>query len=617
MIGTDAISVARFEPYAARPARAPGVASAGFIASPVAFVDGFAYHYPADGDIGVIFCGSWGYEALCAHRSCAELAGMFAGAGYPTLRFDYPGAGNSASDLAARSVNDWIEAVAEAADLLRRLSGVREIVLAGFGLGCLVAAEAVARGLAVKGAILLAPPLSGRRFIRETQALAAMVAADDDGGDETPEGAIAIAGFVMPAEFAAETRRLDLNRLRLPNGAFCIVADKPEIDASDLVVRLGADGADVRDCPLQGYAEIMAGPTMAVAPFAAFQRVIGILRDAAPVRLAAAPAPPPAQDAAVEGEGFVEVAARFGDGDRLFGVLCRPVDAAEGAPVVIMISVGRNAHIGWRRMSVENARALARVGIASLRFDLSGIGDSAPRPGQPQQTLYTDWPPLDVSEAIDFVAARGFGPVVLLGVCSGAYVGLQTAINDGRVAGLVAANIYRIVWDPAESVEQALRYGNRRIGPAVSRLLTPARMVKVLSGQANLWPAIVHAAKRLHRRLGVVAMRYLGAAGPRGALYAECRRRFDILRARNVATTLCYSDGDDGIGEIDDYFGRNRAGLAAYPNVRLVGMARCDHNLTPRQASATMIAEVMRVVDATQGRPACARNRQRAEDPVA
>ena len=43
-----------------------------------------------------------------------------------------------------------------------------------------------------------------------------MVAADDDGGDETPEGAIAIAGFVMPPEFAAETRRLDLNRLRLP-----------------------------------------------------------------------------------------------------------------------------------------------------------------------------------------------------------------------------------------------------------------------------------------------------------------------------------------------------------------------------------------------------------------
>lgn len=601
MIGTDAISVARFE-APARPARAAGTAVVAMpAATPVAFVDGFAYFHPAAGDIGVVFCGSWGYEALCAHRSCVEFAGMLAGAGYPTLRFDYPGVGNSASDLDARGVDDWIEAAAEAADLLRRLSGVREIVLAGFGLGCLVAAEAAARGLAARGAVLLAPPLSGRRFIRETQALAAMVAADDDGSDETPEGAIAIAGFVMPAEFAAQARRLDLNRLRLPRGAFCIVADKPGIDASDLVARLGAGGADVRDCPLQGYAEIMAGPTMAVAPLAAFQRVIAILRDAAPARAADACAPPPAQEAtAAGGDGFVEIAARFGDGDRLFGVLCRPADAPDGAPVVIMISVGRNAHIGWRRMSVENARALARMGVASLRFDLAGVGDSAPRPGQPQQTLYTDWPPLDVSEAIDFVTARGFGPVVLLGVCSGAYVGLQTAINDGRVAGLVAANIYRLVWDPAESVEQALRYGNRRIGPAVSRLLTRARIARVLSGKGDLWPGMVHAAKRLHRRLGVVAMRYLGAVGPRGALYAECKRRFDILRARNVATTLCYSDGDDGLGEIDDYFGRNRAGLAAYPNVRLVGMARCDHNMTPPRASATMIAEVMRVVDATQ-----------------
>ncbi|MCC2104258.1 MAG: alpha/beta fold hydrolase, partial [Hyphomicrobiales bacterium] len=235
---------------------------------------------------------------------------------------------------------------------------------------------------------------------------------------------------------------------------------------------LAANGADVRECPLQGYAEIMAGPTMAVTPTAAFQRVIDMLRDIAPARLTEAPAAEVAEGAAVvAGDGFVETAARFGEGDRLFGVLCRPATvSAERTPVVVMISVGRNSHVGWRRMSVENARALARMGVASLRFDLAGIGDSAPRPGQPRQTLYSDWPALDATEAIDYVAELGLGPVVLLGVCSGAYVGLQAAINDGRVAGLVAANIYRLVWDPSESVEQALRYGNRRIGPAVSRL---------------------------------------------------------------------------------------------------------------------------------------------------
>ena len=603
MIGTDAITVSGLAPQAACHIRAASaVAAVGPVATPVAFLDGFAYHHPAAGDIGVVFCASWGYEALCAHRSCVEFSGMLAAAGYPTLRFDYPGVVNSASDLAACGLDDWIDAVVEAAALLRRLSGAREIVLAGFGLGCLVAAEAAARGLAARGVILLASPLTGRRYIRETQALAAMVAADDDGSEQIAPGDVAVAGFVMPEAFAAQARRLDLDRLRPVAGTFCIVADRPEIDVGELVSRLGAGGAEVRDCPLQGYADIMAGPTMATTPIAAFERVIDTLREVAPVRLTGDTAAPEIAEGAavVVGEGFVETAARFGEGERLFGVLCRPAVATERTPVVIMISVGRNSHIGWRRMSVENARALAHMGVASLRFDLAGIGDSAPRPGQPAQTLYTDWPALDVTEAIDFVTEFGLGPVVLFGVCSGAYVGLQAAINDGRVSGLVAANIYRLVWDPSESVEQALRYGNRRIGPAVGRLLTRERMAKALAGEADLWQGFVHALKRVYRRLGVLAMRYLGAAGPRGALYAECMRRFEILRARNVTTTLCYSDGDDGLGEIDDYFGKNRAGLAAYPNVRMVGMARCDHNLTPPQASATMISETMRVVHVAQ-----------------
>ncbi len=601
MIGSDVISVSRFAATAA-PSYARGVEDgllAGALATPLAFLDGFAYLHPAAGDTGVVFCASWGYEALCAHRSCMEFAGMLAGAGYPTLRFDYPGVGNSASDLEARSVNDWIDAVAEAANLLRRTTGVKQVVLAGFGFGCLVAAEAVARGLSVRGVILLAPPLTGRRYIRETQALAAMVAAEDDGSEQIPQGAICIAGFIMPPDFAKESRTLDLARMGLREDAFCIVGAKPDFDVSDLIATIGAKGADVRECRLQGYAEIMAGPTMAVTPTAAFQSVIGVLRDVSPARPVEEPIALDQPMPQIAGDGFVETAARFGDGDRLFGVVCQPENARPGAPVVIMISVGRNSHIGWRRMNVENARALARMGVATLRFDLAGVGDSAIRPGQPEQTLYTDWPPLDVSEAIDFVAAQDFGPIVLLGVCSGAYVGLQAAINDGRVSGLVAGNIYRLVWDPSESVEQALRYGNRRIGPAVSRLLTRERMAKVLAGEADLWPGVIHAAKRVHRRLGVIAMRFFGANGPRGALYAECMRRFDILRARRVATTLLYSEGDDGLGEIDDYFGKNRAGLAAYPNVRMVHMERCDHNMTPRQASETMIAEVMRVVETT------------------
>ncbi|MDE2362168.1 MAG: alpha/beta fold hydrolase [Hyphomicrobiales bacterium] len=589
-------------PRVAAPASARAEGSFEPMARPIVFGDCLGYLHPAGGETGVIVCGGWGYEALCAHRAMAEFAEMLAREGYPTLRFDYPGAGNSRGDLDAHTLADWVSSVSAAAAALRKTSGARAIVLAGFGLGCLVALAAMNAGLAAAGVVLMGAPASGRRYIRETKAFAAMVAAPDDGGAEVASGALSIAGFVMPAAFVAEVGALDAARLAPPSSAFVIATTDPQGGSDALVDSLAAKGAKVDAIPFEGYGELLAGPIQTRTPKATFERALTALSARQPLH--GAPATPAAHHAPavfVDGD-IVEEAVRFGEGERLFGVLCRPRAAAEGAPVAIMISVGRNVHTGWRRMPVENARSLAARGIASLRFDIGGIGESASREGQPSQMLYSDWPPLDLGEAFDFLEARRFGPITLVGICSGAYIGLQTAVADARVRGLVAVNLYRMVWNPTDSVERALRFGNRPMTAAVTRMFTRERIGKVLSGEIDARPGISHLLWRARRSLGVATMSKLGRVGPFGALYAECMRRFEILRARKVATVLAYSAGDEGAGEIEAYFGKGGRRLSDFPNVRVAVLDNCDHNFTPPRAAEWLVGLVEEIVRRTVAR---------------
>ena len=565
---------------------------------PVAFGDCFGRLHPAGGEVGIVLCGGWGYEALSVHRACAELADMLAGVGYPTLRFDYPGTGDSKGDFHGRTLQTWIDSVPAAAARLRELSGARRIVLAGFGFGCLMALAALRDGFEADGLVLLAPPLSGRRYIRETQALAAMVASPNDGGDTVEKGALTVAGFVMPASFADEVRALDISGYAPPADVATIILARPDSDIGPLSASLAARGAQIAELPFEGHAQLVAGPIMAKTPTETFARLTDALVAALPPRPSGASQPiiPPA---VLKDGDCQEEAIRFGEDGRLFGVLCEPNPRRPDAPIVVILNVGRNPHTGWRRMPVEHARALARRGIASLRFDIGGIGDSAPRAGQPAQILYSDWPVIDVVEALDFVSARKFGPITLAGICSGAYIALQSAVADARVAGLVDVNLFRMVWDPADSVEAALRFGNRAIGAAVTRLFTRERLRKVLTGEADLRPAIRHTLNRAQRRLGVATMAWFGSFGPRGFLYAECMRRFAILRARRVETVLCYSADDEGHNEIEDYFGRGGKRLSAYPNVRLAVIENCDHNFTPPHAASWLIAQIEEVVART------------------
>ena len=62
---------------------------------------------------------------------------------------------------------------------------------------------------------------------------------------------------------------------------------------------------------------------------------------------------------------------------------------------------------------------------------------------------------IDVSAAIDWLAARGHRRVVLFGICSGAYLSFQAAYRDPRIIGQILVNTDRFEWTERDTIKMS------------------------------------------------------------------------------------------------------------------------------------------------------------------
>src|SRR5579863_7498957 len=125
------------------------IASGGSKARPIYFSSNgrtlFGWLHLPDGartaGMGMVICNPFGYEAICSHRSLRAFAHSAAAMGFPVLRFDYGGTGDSGDiDPLTNQLTAWSRDAIAAVEELRRRTGVVHGCLLGFRLGALVAA---------------------------------------------------------------------------------------------------------------------------------------------------------------------------------------------------------------------------------------------------------------------------------------------------------------------------------------------------------------------------------------------------------------------------------------------------------------------------------------------
>ncbi len=136
-----------------------------------------------------------------------------------------------------------------------------------------------------------------------------------------------------------------------------------------------------------------------------------------------------------------ERAIRFGKSASLIGVITEPAQGTSRAALgVVFLNSGILHHVGACRMHVRLARQLAKHGITSIRFDLSGIGDSEARK---DSLTFEQSAQVEVQEAMDYLTvAKRINEFVLIGLCSGADMGFMVSQGDARVVGLVQLDAY-------------------------------------------------------------------------------------------------------------------------------------------------------------------------------
>jgi len=428
------------------------------------------FHSPASGVVrgGAVICPPLGLNYLQSHYALRLLAEHLAERGFCALRFDYDGTGDSAgSDDDPDRAEAWARTAGHAVNLVRR-AGAADVSIIGMRLGAALAALVAEADRDIDQVVMWDPYASGRSFLRDQRAVSTITlgvtAAPADGSVEIP-------GTRYDAATASDIERISLANCSGPLARRVLVLTRAGRRVDSALLRASLAREDFSHQDTAGQAELMERyPPFQQLPHVAIGRIVDWLGRGARIEPVATRAPEVAGPRPVgpgaSGSRVVEAPVSVPPAG-LFGILTYREDlpASPGKPTVIFLNVATQHHVGPSRLWVELSRGWALDGTRSLRLDLSGLGDS-PNRGH-EHDPWECYKPVAFDDVVD--AARWASPddpsnVVLVGLCSGAYQALESALAI-RARGVVAINPLICFVPPERSAGLALD-SRRRIALA-------------------------------------------------------------------------------------------------------------------------------------------------------
>ena len=564
---------------------------------------------------GVVICKPFGFEAQCGHRSVRVFAEAAAELGMPVLRFDYLGTGDSADiDPAADQVEVWTRDITNAVAELRRLTGVSRVCLLGFRLGALLAVLA-GRACQVDAVALVAPVLSGKRYLREARTLqlaGEVGGAASSGGatatapsDAGPDG-MEVSGYILSGATLESLSRIDASGTPPSAASHVLVVDRIDLPAArGWAQALGDAGGVAEYHALRGFVEMMwTTPESAKVPeemLRATREWLLRLRDQA---ISSPPAAQPGDDCArasaselvLQGESpdshafITERGVSLGRDEAVFGVLTSPHGNESRRRAVILLNVGADHHVGASRAYVSLARRWARRGYFVLRMDLAGLGDSQTRAGRRENDVFPAEALDDIRAAIDFMVTRyGIRETSLVGLCSGGYHALRAAVAGFPLHRVLMVNPQNFFWDPSMSVGGLqLVEVVRNPGIYRKRIFSASAWRRFLTGQVNIRRIVKIYPHRV--RLAVQSKLRDAARAVGIRLRHDLGSELEAVIGRGVRVVFVFARGEPGLELLKIEAGSMVRRLGERCRVRIIDSA--DHTFS-RSGPRKVLEEVL------------------------
>ena len=415
--------------------------------------------------LGVVLCPPIGDEERRVYLTYRTLAESLAAAGHAVLRFSYDGTGDSAGAFGDPGrIDAWTRSIAEAVTVVRS-AGVRQVAVVGMRLGATLATRAAATiEPAVDALVLWDPCATGREFLRHQQILLTTLSEmppPERAGVDTP-------GYHLPPAMAEDLDNLTIVPVTAPQTRTLVLVRPDRPGVSRLHRGLGPTAFDRLDAV--GQAELLDVPPLsAVVPRPTIDAITAWLSASAPPE--DGPLDPPSLDEVTvgsdgRGRPIRERAVRLGP-IGLFGITTVPEGGGAG-PWMMFVNVATEHHIGPGRLWVDLSRQWARHGIRSVRFDVSGVGDSPVHPGQHENVPYARQWLDDLPALASAVSPEDPAGTVFIGLCSGGYGAFEAGLKLGARGAYV---INPVLSAPDANLEpDSRRRALRTLPPRLARL---------------------------------------------------------------------------------------------------------------------------------------------------
>lgn len=544
-------------------------------------------HQPVEGALrstGVVLCDALGRDGRCGRLAMRLLAEGLAAKGFAVLRYDHRGEGESLDrPLNEDALPIWRADARTATTYLRELCGVRQIVMGGLRSGATLAALFADQA---DGLLLLGPVTRGAGWLREMQVAAKVLA---NAGTEAQGGVFDAEGLELNAASQASIGAINLKELPAAPAQVFLAAQNSAVGG--LAASLQALGAQVELTDFAGFEALFEDAAVNHPPLDMIALATAWLERTFPATDGKPPVMVATADLAFP--GGVETPVTFGPGLR--GVLCRPTRGGNGE-CVVFTNTGGDPRAGIGRFAVKAGRDLVQQGVASFRFDFTGIADSPEPAGLPRSHIYEAPRQAEFTAVVQFLRLQGIRHLTLAGVCAGAHHALHAMAAGVEIDAVFAVNPIVLTWNPADRLEQK----NRDLGRA-------ARAYRADMFKAKTWARVLRGEVDVKAISGTLARRLLARFKAKRAGQAEQALK-EAWAAHPGRLRFLLGTDDPALDNIEAHFGPSGRRLTAHPRISLLIQPDLDHGLSRAHSRWIATLELVRFIQ---------ENRRSAPDGVA